>query len=130
MQIIITAGLCILILFAVLYMAARMQTKRTANQRAETPGDRRPTEEAYIFLTEKKAIWAGMLSDVLSQNQITFITKNVLGAGLTIKIGHTAEIVKFYVHRDCFEKAQELEHELFSGQENDAGQGGTDDDEL
>lgn len=130
MRILLAAGLFILLLFAVLYIVAQRHMKRTANQHPENAGDRKVAEAEYVFLTEKKAIWAGMLADVLTQKKIAFITKNVLGAGITVKIGYTAEIVKFYVRRDCYEKARELEKELFSVRQDDVGQGEADNEEA
>ena len=59
-----------------------------------------------------------MLSDILEQNSIPFTTNNVLGAGITSKIGYAAEIVRFFVHKDYFEIAKELEESYLSEKEN------------
>lgn len=68
----------------------------------------REKEPDYVYLCEKEAIYAGMLSDILTQNNIPFITNNVLGAGITSKIGYAAEIIRFFVHKDYLETAKEL----------------------
>ena len=52
-------------------------------------------EPDYVYLCEKEAIYAGILSDILTQNNIPFSTSNVLGAGITSKIGYAAEIVSY-----------------------------------
>ena len=78
----------------------------------------REKEPEYVYLCEKEAIYAGMLSDILEQNSIPFTTNNVLGAGITSKIGYAAEIVRFFVHKDYFEIAKELEESYLSEKEN------------
>lgn len=75
---------------------------------------REPQEDDYCYLIEKDSIWAGALSDILSQNEIPFITKNVLGAGLAAKMGPALERTRFYVPYANYQMAQDLEHEFFS----------------
>lgn len=75
---------------------------------------RNPEPEDYCYLTEKEMIWAGALSDILAQNEISFLTKNVLGAGLTAKLGSALERTRFYVPYAQLSAAQELEQEFFS----------------
>ena len=65
------------------------------------------------FLTEKELIWSGMLADVLKQNNIPFIQKSVMGAGLAMRAGQMLESVKFYVACKDFDAAQEIVEELF-----------------
>ena len=76
----------------------------------------REKEPDYIYLCEKEAIYAGMLSDILEQNNIPFTTNNVLGAGITSKIGYAAEFVRFFVHQDYWEAAKELENDFVSSE--------------
>lgn len=75
---------------------------------------REPEPEDYCYLTEKETIWAGALSDILTQNEIPFITKNVLGAGLAAKMGPALERTRFYVPYAQLPLAQDLEKEFFS----------------
>lgn len=49
------------------------------------------------FLTEKEQLWSGMLADVLNQQKIPFVQKNVFGAGMAMKIGLMNERIRFYV---------------------------------
>lgn len=73
-----------------------------------------PKGEDYCFLTEKEIVWAGVLEDCLRQNGIPYLTQNVMGAGLTAKMGSVMESVKFFVRYAFFEKAKLLDEELFS----------------
>jgi len=75
---------------------------------------RPPREGDFCLLTEKAILWAGMLSDVLTQNDIPFTTKNLLGAGLTAKIGLGGERTRFYVPYGHYQAARDLEQSLFS----------------
>jgi len=76
------------------------------NMRMPEPGD-------FCFLTEQERIWADMLSDVLSQNGISFVTRNVLGAGITAKIGPMMERIRFYAAYADFDSAADLTDQLF-----------------
>lgn len=42
---------------------------------------------SYEFLTEKETMWAGMLTQVLRDNQIPCVSEPVYGAGFAIKAG-------------------------------------------
>lgn len=75
---------------------------------------RQPRSDDYCYLVEKESIWAGALSDLLTQNDIPFFTKNVLGAGLAAKMGQGAERTRFYVPYAHYENARALEQEFFS----------------
>lgn len=77
---------------------------------------REPMANDYCYLTEKDQIWSGALSDILAQNNIPFVTKNVLGAGLAAKMGPALERIRFYVPYSHYENAQTLEHEFFSAE--------------
>lgn len=79
---------------------------------------REVTAEDACFLTEKDLIWAGMLTDVLTQNGIPFLTRNVMGAGLTAWGGSLRERVRVYVPWGRREEAERLVEALFS-EEND-----------
>lgn len=75
---------------------------------------REPDVGDYCYLAEKDSIWAGALSDVLTQNSVPFVTKNVLGAGLAAKMGPMLERTRFYVPYSHYETAQSLEEGFFS----------------
>ena len=75
---------------------------------------REPDVDDYCYLAEKDSIWAGALSDILTQNSVPFVTKNVLGAGLAAKMGPMLERTRFYVPYSRYETAQSLEEGFFS----------------
>lgn len=64
---------------------------------------------------------SGILEDVLKQNGIPFLTKNVLGAGLAIKVGPMLDRRRFFVPYSCLEDATAITDELFSGSGEEAG---------
>lgn len=76
-----------------------------------------PKGEDVCLLTEKDAIWAGMLADVLTQNGVPFVKESVLGAGMALRAGPMMDTIRFYVPRSQLAAAQELVSELFSGEE-------------
>ena len=69
--------------------------------------------EGYEFLIEKEEIWARVLTEVLSDNGVPFVTRSVLGAGFVLKTG-MQEIIRIFVPAEFLEKARELCDELFS----------------
>lgn len=76
----------------------------------------KPRPEDYCFLTEKDALWAGVLEDCLGKNNIPYLTRNSLGAGLTAKIGSMQERMTFFVQYEFYSQAERLEEELFSSE--------------
>ena len=75
---------------------------------------REPRADDYCFLTEKELIWACVLEDILKQNDISYVTRNVLGAGLTTKVGSAQERARFYVPFIHYAAAHNLEQDYFS----------------
>lgn len=80
---------------------------------------RPPIPRDLCFLTEQETMWAEMLEDVLKQNDIPCLTKNVLGAGLALKVGPMSERVRFYVPYLHLQNAKAIVDELFSAQRGD-----------
>lgn len=69
-------------------------------------------ETDFEFLTQKEAMWAQMLIQVLKDNNVPYTAIPVHGAGLTIKTG-MRESLNIYVPKEAKEKAQELMEALF-----------------
>ena len=69
------------------------------------------------FLTELDCLSAGILEDVLKQDGIPLLKKNVLGAGLAISVGPMLERYRFYVPYERLPEAAALAEELFPGTE-------------
>ena len=78
---------------------------------------REPKEKDPCFLTEQDFVSSGILEDVLKQNGIPFLRKNVLGAGVAIKVGPMLDRGRFYVAFDLLPKARELTEDLFAPDE-------------
>ena len=68
----------------------------------------------YCFLTEKDAIWAGALSELLTQQQIPFVCQQLLGDGLAARIGPAQERIIFYVPYAFYSQAQELDAQFIA----------------
>ena len=67
---------------------------------------------AFVLLTEKEAMWAEMLAEVLRDNNIPCTSMPVLGAGFAMRTG-TPERMKVFVPEEKLAAAQELLGELF-----------------
>lgn len=72
-----------------------------------------PRDGDFCLLTEKEEYSAGMLEETLKNNDIPFVKKPVMGAGLTARIGAALEYHKFYVSYENLTKAKELVEILF-----------------
>ena len=75
---------------------------------------REPDPDDLCFLTEQDFISSGILEDVLKQNDVRFLKKDVMGAGLAIKVGPMFERSRFYVSYDRLESARVIVDDLFS----------------
>ena len=74
----------------------------------------RPVQpEDPCFLVEKGAPWNGMLTDVLRQNDIPFLTDGRMGAGLATYAGPRLESSRFFVRFDDLDRANVIVDELF-----------------
>ena len=72
------------------------------------------------FLTEQDYVSSGMLEDVLQQNEIRFLKKDVMGAGVAIKVGPMLERSRFYVPFEQLEDAMSVVEDLFAPSEETA----------
>lgn len=80
---------------------------------------REPEEKDPCFLSEQDYISSGILADILKQNDIPFLKKDVMGAGLAIKVGPMLDRSRFYVPFDRLEEARAVTDELFSATQED-----------
>lgn len=69
----------------------------------------------FELLTEKEAMWAEMLQQVLKDNGVPCVAVPVFGAGMTLRAG-VQERLKIFVPSEDKLKAEELLEELFSGE--------------
>ena len=70
-------------------------------------------DNQFVLLTEKEAMWAKMLLEVLEDNHIPCTSLPVHGAGLVLKAG-VSEQLRVFVHRQYLHQAQDLLEILFS----------------
>ena len=75
---------------------------------------REPGPHDPCFLTEQGYLQAGMLKDVLEQNGIHYLVRDVMGAGMAIKVGPMLERSRFYVPYEELRSAEDLVGELFA----------------
>ena len=75
---------------------------------------REPEAKDPCFLTELDYLSSGILEDVLKQNGIPFLKKDVMGAGLAIKVGPMLDRSRFDIPYDRLEEAAAVSDELFS----------------
>jgi hypothetical protein len=74
------------------------------------------------FLTEKEYIWAEMLADVLTQQNIRFMQKSVMGAGLALKVGPILDRIRFFVLQKDLAEAEEIVAGLFPDTDGENGE--------
>ena len=71
-------------------------------------------EDDVCFLAELDYVSSGILEDVLRQEGIPFLKKDVMGAGMAIKVGPMLERSRFYVAYPLLEKAGTVAEDLFA----------------
>ena len=74
---------------------------------------REPEAKDPCFLTEQDYLSSGILEDLLKQNGIPYLKKDVMGAGLAIKVGPMLERSRFYVPFELLESARAVAEEVF-----------------
>ena len=83
---------------------------------------REPEPKDPCFLSEQDYVSSGILEDVLKQNGIPFLRKDVMGAGMAIKVGPMLERSRFYVPYEQLEKASTIAADLFSAADEETGE--------
>ena len=74
---------------------------------------REPEAKDPCFLTEQDYLSSGILEDLLKQNGIPYLKKDVMGAGLAIKVGPMLERSRFYVPFEQLKSARAVAEEVF-----------------
>ena len=83
---------------------------------------RNPEPGDLCFLTEQDYVSSGILEDVLKQDGIPYLRKDVMGAGMAIKVGPMLDRGRFYVMYEKLTDARVVVDELFTGIRDEAGQ--------
>ena len=86
------------------------------NSRVRDPEPRDP-----CFLTEQDYVSSGILRDMLKQNSIPFLVRDVMGAGMAIKVGPMLERSRFYVSWEQYQDAVSIVEDLFSPADGETG---------
>ena len=73
---------------------------------------RQPEQNDLCFLTEQDYFTSTILEDLLNQSGVRFLKKEVMGAGLSIKVGPMLDRSRFYVPFNELEKASSVVKEL------------------
>lgn len=79
-----------------------------------------PEANDPCFLTELDYISTGILEDILKQNNIPYLKKDMMGAGMTIRVGPMLERSRFYVPYEQYQNARDIADVVFSDAEEDA----------
>lgn len=78
---------------------------------------REPEAKDPCYLTEQDYVSSGILEDMLKQNNIPYLKKGVMGAGMAIKVGPMLERSRFYVPFEQLGNAMAIMEDLFSATE-------------
>lgn len=76
---------------------------------------RLPTSDDYCFLSEPGPLWVRAMEDILTDEGIEFVTRNIFGVGQT-KMTGLPERVRFFVRYRDYARAKELEEAFFSAE--------------
>lgn len=74
---------------------------------------RMPGCDDFCFLTEPDALWVQALKDLLQDNGVEYLTRNVYGVGMMTKTG-IPQRVRFFVRYRDYQRARELNEAFFS----------------
>ena len=74
----------------------------------------KPQDNSVIYLVTKEFVVAGMLEEMLKNNNIQYLKESIYGAGITK--GAMFDQFSFYVKFDDYEKAKQLLDEYFNNQ--------------
>ncbi|MBQ7087439.1 MAG: hypothetical protein IJM96_08205 [Clostridia bacterium] len=74
---------------------------------------RAPAMNDYVLYAVREQMWAEMFIDALRDNGIEAISKPVMGAGLTSRLGIMTEQLRIYVPYGAIEMAGEIADLMF-----------------
>lgn len=76
---------------------------------------RLPVSEDFCFLREPDFLWVQALKDLLEDNGVEYVTRNVFGVG-RVKMTGAPERVRFFVRYRDLARAKELDKAFFSAE--------------
>lgn len=74
---------------------------------------RQPEMNDYILFAVREQMWAEMFIDALRDNGVDAISKPVMGAGLTAKLGMLGEELQIYIPYGSVSLANEISDLMF-----------------
>ena len=80
---------------------------------------RMPEAGDLVLLAEEDYITTGILEDLLRQEGIPYLKKDVMGAGMAIKVGPMLERSRFYVAYEQLPAARAVMEELAAAPEGE-----------
>ena len=80
---------------------------------------RQPEQGDPCFLAEENYVSSTILEDLLKQNNTPYLKKDVMGAGMAIKVGPMLERSRFYVPFSVYENARPIAEELAGDSQED-----------
>ena len=72
-----------------------------------------PEPEDFCFLTEPDALWVQALKDLLQENGVEYVTRNVQEAYWMAKMG-APQRIRFFVRYRDYQRAKDLNEAFFS----------------
>ena len=72
-----------------------------------------PEPEDFCFLTEPDALWVQALKDLLQENGVEYVPRNVQEAYWMAKMG-APQRIRFFVRYRDYQRAKELNEAFFS----------------
>ena len=82
---------------------------------------RNPEPGDLCFLTEQDYVSSGILEDVLKQDGIPYLRKDVMGAGMAVKVGPMLDRGRFYVMYEKLPDARAVVEGVCRGMLDGAG---------
>lgn len=76
---------------------------------------RLPRAEDFCFLAEPEPLWVRALEDLLTDNGVEYVTRNVYGAA-RVKMTGLPERVRFFVRYGQYQQATELQEAFFGAE--------------
>ena len=76
---------------------------------------RMPQSDDFCYLTEPEHLWTQALRDILKDNGIEFLERNIYGAGQVKRTG-IPQRVRFFVRCRDYQKAKELNEAFFNAE--------------
>lgn len=74
---------------------------------------RMPQSDDFCFLTEPDPMWVQALMDLLQDNGVEYLTRNIHGAAMMIKMG-IPQRTRFFVRYRDYQRAKELNDAFFN----------------